>query len=68
MEFIIFLLAVFFLVLSVGYFYREDHVIKIHAFINFFVFNDSYVLHYKRRVGVICLLIALYLFFLILHG
>ncbi len=68
MEFIIFLLAVFFLVLSAGYLYREDIVIKIHAFINFFIFNDSYVLHYKRRVGVACLLISLYLFFLILHG
>ncbi|MFH2084312.1 MAG: hypothetical protein ABII20_03165 [Candidatus Omnitrophota bacterium] len=54
--------------LAAGYLYREDLVIKIHAFINFFVFNDSYVLHYKRRVGVTCLLIALYLFFLILHG
>jgi len=68
MAFIIFLIAVFFLVLAVAYLYKESWVIKIHAFVNFFIFNDSYVLHYKRRMGVICLLISLFLFFLILHG
>ena len=68
MKFIIFLLAVFCLILSFGYFYKEELVIKIHAFLNLFLFNDSYVIHYRRRVGLIYFVVALFLFFLILNG
>jgi len=68
MKFVTFLLAVFFAFLAVGYLYKEELVIKIHTFFNFFVFNDSYLIHYKRRTGIVCLLISLFLFFLILNG
>ena len=68
MKFITFLLAVFFAFLALGYLYKEELVIKIHAFFNFFVFNDSYLIHYKRRTGIVCLLISLFLFSLILNG
>jgi len=68
MKVITFLLALFFAFLAFGYLYKEEMVIKIHTFFNFFVFNDSYIIHYKRRTGLICLLISLFLFFLILNG
>ncbi len=68
MKLIVLILAVVFLIFAFGYLYKQELIIKIHAFLNLFVFNDSYLLHYRRRVGIICLLISIFLFFLVLNG
>lgn len=46
------------LLLSVGYLFRPDFIIKINSWGRHFIFNDAYILKQRIKIGVFFLLLA----------
>jgi hypothetical protein len=46
------IIGVVFLALSLGYLYRPGWVLKMNALGRAFLFNDTHILHYRRRWGL----------------
>lgn len=46
------------LLLSIGYLFRPDLIIRINEWGRQFVFNDKYILQHRRRIGVFFLVLA----------
>lgn len=46
------------LLLSIGYLFRPDRILKLNELGRHVIFNDSYVLKHRIRIGVFFLLLA----------
>jgi hypothetical protein len=53
------LVGVILLVFSVAYLYRPSVVLRVNAWGRLLFFNDSYLLHYRRRWGLLAFLGAI---------
>ncbi len=52
------LLGLIMLMFSIGYLFRPDLVIKINDWGRSFLFNDKYIMKYRRKIGVFFLVLA----------
>ncbi len=52
------LLGLSMLIFSIGYLFRPDLVIKINDWGRSFLFNDKYIMKYRRKIGVFFLVLA----------
>ena len=60
-----FLLAVFFLFMGFIYLYKSDLVMKINLYARQFFFNDTYILLYRKKLGILFILLAIILFYMV---
>jgi len=59
-----FVLGIFFLFTGFIYLYNTNMVMKINLYARQFLFNDSYVLLYRKKIGILFLLLSIILFFM----
>ncbi len=52
-------LSIFFLFVGFVYLYNTDLVLKINQYARQFFFNDSFVLLYRKKIGVLFILVAI---------
>ena len=52
------------LLLSLGYLYKPDTIIRINEFFKKTVFNDQHVIFRRKKIGIILLIIGVIAFFL----
>ncbi|OQA91441.1 MAG: hypothetical protein BWY26_00961 [Elusimicrobia bacterium ADurb.Bin231] len=51
--------SIIFLVLGFLYLYRSDFIMKINSFARRFIFNDAYILLYRKKIGVIFVILSI---------
>ncbi|HAM39628.1 MAG: hypothetical protein A2474_06790 [Elusimicrobia bacterium RIFOXYC2_FULL_34_12] len=64
MDIIKLFLGMFFLFLGFVYLYKPKFVIKINYYAKEFLFNDSYVLLRRKKIGILLVLLSLIAFFM----
>jgi hypothetical protein len=63
-----FILALGFLMISLGYLYRPSWILRVNNWARSLIFNDSHVLHYRRRWGLLFFFAAALLFYSALNN
>jgi len=58
------ILSIFFLFMGFIYLYNTNMVIKINFYARQFLFNDAYVLLYRKKIGILFILLAIILFYM----
>jgi hypothetical protein len=54
-----FVLSIFFLFIGFIYLYNTNAVMKINLYARQFLFNDAYVLLYRKKIGVLFILLSI---------
>jgi len=57
------MLSVFFMFIGFVYLYNADMVMKINHYARQFLFNDTFVLLYRKKIGVLFILVAIIIIF-----
>jgi hypothetical protein len=58
------ILSILFLFLGIIYLYRTDTVMKINLYARQFVFNDTFALLYRKKLGVVFIILSLILMYM----
>ena len=64
MNIIFLLFGVMSLLLSLGYLYKPDTIVKINEFFKKRIFNDQHVIFRRKKIGIVLLVIGVIAFFL----